>query len=183
MARSWSKPRFRQKSRTDPQNSDMHPEFQPAQSKAMLAGNMSKWLLWEGALLLFGPQSKADKTSQSPSMACLVRNILTPTIWRLTMEMCVPLSHERRLVTDNKFSWRITWPWQPRQTQTRQPIQLARRCIPSTLDSNCPTCFQPSYRSSAIFAIGFSWLTTRMTRTSSLHWLAQGSKADLVNFE
>lgn len=24
-------------------HSDLHPEFQPAQSKAVLAGNMSKW--------------------------------------------------------------------------------------------------------------------------------------------
>ena len=52
MAQSWSKQLLSQRVWADRESSDMHPEFQPALSKAMLAGNMSKWLLWEGASLL-----------------------------------------------------------------------------------------------------------------------------------
>jgi len=40
---------------------DLHPEFQPVQSRAVVAGNMSKWLLWEEPFYGFlAPQYSAS---------------------------------------------------------------------------------------------------------------------------
>jgi hypothetical protein len=65
---------------------DMHPEFQPAQSKALLAGNMSKWLLWEGRRPHVS-HARSD-AEQNPSMAFSAHSTRISTTWRRITAMC-----------------------------------------------------------------------------------------------
>jgi len=58
---------------------DLQPEAQPADHKARLAGNMSKWLLWEDPLLaILSPQyaSEHDLESHYRNLAAELANVL-----------------------------------------------------------------------------------------------------------